>query len=114
MQRSVGSLASNNSFGGGFGGLLANVLGSICGVVFGTVGWAFFLSILVGIAGFAVRGNPLAFFFKEMDAFDADDVGAMTLAVHKSVLLALDKVGINTHAIRLKEQFRAGSRERLI
>lgn len=84
------------------------------GWIMGAVGWLVGEAILLGLAGQFLRGNPLAFLFKQLDKFDADDIGAMTLAVHQSVLQALDCVGIQSQTLRLKEQFRAGSRERLI
>ena len=72
------------------------------------------LTFLVGFAGFVVKGNWLAFFIKELTAFDADDIAAMSLGVHKSVMLALDSVGIEIKNLRLKEQFAAGGKERII
>jgi hypothetical protein len=93
---------------------MGSIIGSVFLSCFGVIFTSAFLAVLVGVAGQIVRGNPLAFFFKELDTFDADDIGAMALAVHKSVLHALDRVGISIQTLRLKEQFRAGSRERLI
>ena len=79
-----------------------------------TIGLSILFALLVGGAGLILKRNPLAFFRKELDAFDADDITAMTLAVHKSLLQAIDAVGIDIHLLRVKEQFRGGRRDRLI
>jgi len=50
----------------------------------------------------------------ELNKFDGDDIAAMTLAVHNSVLHSLDLAGIDTQVLRMKEQFRAGSTARII
>lgn len=71
-------------------------------------------AVLVAMAGSAVKHNPLGFLIKELDAFDADDIGATMLAVHKSLLHAIDSTGIDIKLLRAKEQFRAGKRDRLI
>lgn len=87
---------------------------SFFGFVVGFLGWVIGGAILVAIAGFVARRNPLAFFFAQLDEFDLDDIGALTLATHKAMLHALDAVGIQTETLRIKEQFAAGSRDRLI
>jgi hypothetical protein len=78
------------------------------------IGLSVLFALLVAGVGLVLKRNPLAFFIKELDAFDADDIAAMTLAVHKSLLQAVDKVGIDIHLLRMKEQFRGGRRDRLI
>ena len=82
------------------------------------IGWTIILSmlfaVLVAIAGLVLKRRALAFFIKELDAFDAHDITAMTLAVHKSLLQALDAVGIDIHLLRVKERFLGGRRDRLI
>jgi hypothetical protein len=102
----------DNRFTQGFG--WTQIVGAVGGTGCFTLVLIIFLVILVGIAGQLTKGHALAFFIKELTVFDADDIGAMSLAVHKSVLHALDSVGISVQILRLKEQFRAGSRERLI
>lgn len=87
---------------------------SFIGWIFSTMGWVIGGAILMGIAGFLTRRNIFAFFFKQLDIFDIDDIGAMGLDVHKGLLCALDSVGINSRVLRMKEQFHAGSRERII
>lgn len=76
-------------------------------------GWAvgfIGLCILVGIAGYVMKQNVLAFFFIEPNHFDGDDVMAMNLSVHYSVLRALDKAGIDSAKLRLKSDFKTGRR----
>jgi len=87
---------------------------SFMGWIFSTLGWVIGGAILVAIAGFIARRNAFAFFFKQLDVFDVDDIGAMGLDVHKGLMRALDSVGISSQLLRIKEQFHAGSRERII
>ena len=108
---------SLNTFGGGpnlTGAYFATIFGLLCAGGFGFIAACILLAILVGVAGYVVKGNWLAYFIKELTTFDADDIGAMGLAVHKSVVLALDSVGISTKTLRLKEVFKAGGQGRLI
>jgi hypothetical protein len=117
----LGKLLNPQSiFGGGGGG--ANLTGYYFAVIFsllclsgvGFLASVIFLAFLVAVAGYVVKGNWLAFFIKELTPFDADDIGAMGLAVHKSVVLALDSVGVSIKTLRLKEVFKAGGQGRLI
>jgi len=61
---------------------------------------------LVGalIGGVVTDGNPLAYIFHITTVFDADDSLAMILSVHKSLLHALDQVGIDTSQLRLPNE----------
>ena len=79
-----------------------------------TIGFAVFFAIVVAGLGLALKRNPLAFFIKEITFFDADDISAMTLGVHKSLMQALDSVGISAQLLRRKEHFAGGRRDRLI
>jgi hypothetical protein len=87
---------------------------SLLGWIGATIGLGILFALLVAGAGFVVKRNPLAFFIKELDAFDADDITAMTLAAHKSLLQAIDAVGIDIHLLRVKDRFRGGRRDRVI
>lgn len=97
---------------------VTSLFGSLFVIVPLWIGGVIFLAMIFGgmlmLAGLGLRGNPLAFFFRELDVFDADDIAAMTLGVHKSLLEAIDAVGINVKLLRVKEQFRGGRRDRLI
>ncbi|MCB8951641.1 MAG: zinc-ribbon domain-containing protein [Ardenticatenales bacterium] len=72
------------------------------------------LFILGGIAGLIFKRSFMAFYQHQYNHFRADDIAAMTLAVHKSILEVLDEVGINTALVRKKDEFRGGQRERII
>lgn len=61
-----------------------------------------------------VQVNPQIALFKVLSEFDADDITTITLLVHQSLLASLDAVGIQAQVLRVKEQFAAGRRERLI
>jgi len=56
----------------------------------------------------------LAYFFIEPNVFDAEDITAMSLSVHKSVLRALDSAGIDSSKLRLKQDFKGGRRDQVV
>jgi hypothetical protein len=78
------------------------------------IGGFVLLCVLVGAAGYAIKNNVLTYFFVEPNYFDIDDVTAMNLSVHYSVLRALDKAGIDSAKLRLKQDFKAGRRENVM
>jgi hypothetical protein len=82
--------------------------------IVGTIIHSLWIGFLVGLAGKVVRGNWLGFFIKSLTPFDIDDITAMSLAVHHSLLEAADSVGISATLLRPKETFRGGRRDRLI
>jgi hypothetical protein len=81
---------------------------------FSTLGWLVPVVIVALIAGRFMRGSFLAFFIEEIDHFAADDVTAMMFAVHKSLLKAVDSVGLDASTLRPKERYTGGRRERII
>lgn len=88
------------------------MLGSFMG---GLLSFGITLALFFALAGILSRivlGNALAFAFKELTPLDYDDIAAMALAVHHSMLRALDHAGVDIEVLRLKEQFRSGARER--
>ncbi len=87
---------------------------SFGGWVGATVGLGILFAFLLALGGLVWKRDLLAFFVKKLDFFDADDITAMTLAVHKSLLEAVDAVGIDVHLLRMKEQFLGGRRDRVI
>jgi hypothetical protein len=64
----------------------------------------------VAIAGRIMRGSYLAFFFIEPNIFDAEDITAMGLSAHKTLLRSLDSSGIDVSKLRLKQKFQGGRR----
>jgi hypothetical protein len=91
---------------GGYGMSLLNPIGIVTNFII--------LGILVGLLGLILRGNPLAFFLRDPDYFDAQDITAVTIAVDKTLRQAADSAGIDASLLRPKEQFRGGKRDRLI
>ncbi len=83
---------------------------SITGWVTSTIGLLILAAILIAVAGRIVKGGFLAFFFIEPNMFDAEDITAMSLSVHKSLLRALDNSGIDISKLRLKRDFKGGRR----
>jgi hypothetical protein len=64
--------------------------------------------VMAAIVGLIIRKNLLAFILKEPSIFDADDIIAMNLSVHKTMLRVLDEVGIDNSKLRLKGQYKSG------
>lgn len=93
---------------------LGTVVGGFVGAIFSTIGMAIGFGILLGIAGLVLKRNFWAFLKLQYTHFRLDDVAAMGLAVHHSLLEGLDHIGVSRASIRPKEQFRAGRRERII
>lgn len=73
-----------------------------------------FFAFIVGVAGRVLRGSFTAFFMREVDHFVADDLAAMSLSTHKTILAAVDAAGLDVDLLRSKREFRAGQRERVI
>ena len=61
-----------------------------------------------------VKGDSKAIFYTEASLFDQEDMVSTNLAVHKSLLQALDKVGIDPKELRLKQNFNAGANNTVI
>lgn len=73
---------------------------------------AIFAAILVlGIAGWVMRGDPTAFYFVEANFFDFDDVKAMSITMHRSLLRAYDEAGLDVTKLRIKERFKGGRKD---
>ena len=70
----------------------------------------FVTCVLAAIAGRIFKGSFMAFFFIEPNIFDAEDITAMSLSAHKSLLRALDNSGIDVTKLRLKREFKGGRR----
>ena len=70
----------------------------------------FFILFVVAIAGIFLRRNILAFILKEPSLFDQEDITAMSLTVHKTLLHALDMTGIDVSKLRIKGEFKGGRR----
>ena len=66
------------------------------------------LSVLTGLLGYLLHQNPAHFFLERVTIMTADDITALSLAVHKAIFRAFDQVGIDTSKLRLKEKFSGG------
>jgi hypothetical protein len=93
-----------------FGMIVAdnNLYGSFGLFLFTFIIMLFIGAMFVAMAGYFFRGNPLAFFYVEVTVLDAEDITAMSLSVHKSILRSLDQAGIDTSKLRIKEKFTGG------
>lgn len=70
--------------------------------------------LIVAVVGRVMKGNFLAYFFIEPTVFDAEDITAMSLSAHKTLLRALDSSGIDVTKLRLKQNFKGGRRDEMI
>lgn len=82
--------------------------------VMATLLWLIPVAIGAAVFGRVMGGSFLAFFMEEIDLFAADDVTAMIIAIHKSILASIDAVGLKASLLHPKEHFTAGRRERVI
>jgi hypothetical protein len=71
-------------------------------------------AVILGFGGRIFKGSFLAFFFVEPNLFDADDITAMSLSAHKSILRGLDNAGIDVSKLRLKQDFKGGRRDEVV
>lgn len=95
--------------GGGFFGPSQTSF-SLTGWIFSTIGFALLAAFGLAIAGRIFKGGFLAYFFIEPNVFDAEDITAMSLSVHKSIIRSLDISGIDISKLRIKEKFTGGRR----
>ena len=70
--------------------------------------------LIVGGVGRLWRGNFLWYFFIEANIFDAEDITAMSLSAHKTILRSLDSAGIDISKLRLKQNFKGGRRDETV
>jgi hypothetical protein len=103
----TGGVDSGGMFGGGpsfsFGGWISS-----------TILFLILAAAILGFGGRIFKGSFLAFFFVEPNLFDADDITAMSLSTHKSILRALDGAGIDVSKLRLKQDFKGGRRDEVV
>jgi hypothetical protein len=70
--------------------------------------------LLLMLIGKVVKGDPWAYFQIEPSLFDADDIIAMSLSVHKSLIRALDNAGIDVSKLRIKREFQGGRKGEIV
>lgn len=63
---------------------------------------------LLILGGLLIHRNPVYYLLVQPTQFDAEDISAMSLSVHKSVLRVLDTQGIDTSKLRIKQSFTGG------
>lgn len=83
-------------------------LNSVAAAAGVTIAFLFFLVVVLAALGLVLRGRALAFFYVEVNTFDAEDITAMSLSVHKSIIHVLDASGIDVSKLRLKQTFKGG------
>jgi hypothetical protein len=79
-----------------------------------TILFLLFEIIILVLAGRILKGDIFAYFFTEPNVFDAEDITAMSLSAHKSLIRALDSAGIDITKLRLKRDFKGGRREETV
>lgn len=94
-------------------GVIALMAWSRFGFIFALFTFVMLALLIIGVIatiGRFTKGSSVAHFFIEPTLFDADDITAMGLAVHKTLLNALNNAGIKEDVLRLKRNFSAGRR----
>lgn len=91
--------------------LVGAFLGAFISVGLGTF---FGVFIAVAILSLIFRRDALAFFRKDIDLFEVHDITSMELSVHKALLRAADKAGIDSKLLRAKEGFTTDRDKRVI
>ncbi len=81
--------------------------------IFGTFSWLLPVAIIALIAGYITKGSFWHFFMPEPDEMRKDDRTALMLAVHQSLLEAVEEAGLDPNPLGNKG-FRARSRDRKI
>jgi hypothetical protein len=71
------------------------------GWIFGTLNWLMPVAILAVIAGYVWKGSFWYFFMEAPGEMDTDEMAALTMAVHQSLVAALEKAGIDTDDLML-------------
>jgi hypothetical protein len=87
---------------------------SIWDLIVNTIVMTIFATLIAALIGRFTKGDFLAFFFKVPNIFDAEDITAMGLSTHKSLLRALDSVGIDSSKLRPKQDFKGGRKGELV
>lgn len=71
------------------------------GWIFGTFNWLMPVAILALIAGYVWKGSLWYFFMEAPGEMAEDEMTALTMAVHQSLVAALEKAGIETDGLML-------------
>lgn len=71
----------------------------------------FIANALLTTFGRLLKGDPLAFITIETSLFDSDNIGALNMTVHKTLIRTLDNSGIDISNLRLKRDFKGGRRD---
>lgn len=66
--------------------------------------------VLAALMGLLLRKNIWTFILKEPSIFDAEDITAMNLSVHQSIIRSLDNAGVDITKLRIKQRFSGGRR----
>lgn len=106
----LGLITGGINRSGGFLGEPTRTTFSFIGWIGYTLLFCILAAIGLAIAGRIMKGSFLAYFFIEPNLFDAEDITAMGLSAHKSILRALDNTGIDISKLRLKRDFKGGRR----
>lgn len=85
----------------------------LLGWIFGTLNWLLPVTIIALVAGYIWKGSFWYFFMPEPDEMAKDERTALMLAVHQSLLGAVQKAGFETDELR-DNGFWVSSRDRKI
>jgi hypothetical protein len=83
------------------GGIFAPALGIF-------IGFFMFEVIMIALAGYFIRGDFFAYFFIEPTIFDAEDITATNLVIHKAMEKSIESAGLDPAILRPKPDIRSG------
>ncbi len=94
--------------------LIGNPLVTVLSLIFSFLGWAALFTVIVALLGAFFRGSTAYYFNKIHDLFEYHDLTAMELVIHKTLLKSIEAIGVDTDKLRMKQQFRAGEKGRVV
>jgi hypothetical protein len=65
---------------------------------------------ILSLAGHYLRGDKVYFFLTQPNLFDQEDISALNLSVHSTILRSMDSSGIDVSKLRIKQKFSGGRR----
>ena len=73
----------------------------------GTIGWAFNVAILGLIAGKVMKGDIWYMFIEKPEVAALQELSALAMAVHQSLITSVKKAGLEETSLRVKDTFKS-------
>jgi hypothetical protein len=72
------------------------------------------LFVVAALLGTLFKRDPMGYLRKDIDLFEIHDIQSMALSVHKAMLSAADRAGIDVKLLRAKQGYTTGRSSRVI